>query len=64
MRFDGAPQEIKDGLASKVPKGRRGQPPEIATAVLFLASDDSNFVTGIELYVDGGTAQRNRKALI
>ena len=56
MIFDGAPQEIEDGLASIVPKGRMGQQPEIATAVLFLASDDSIFVTGIELYVDGGTA--------
>jgi NAD(P)-dependent dehydrogenase (short-subunit alcohol dehydrogenase family) len=34
-----------------------GQPPEIATAALLLASDDSGFVTSIELYVDGGTAQ-------
>jgi NAD(P)-dependent dehydrogenase (short-subunit alcohol dehydrogenase family) len=34
-----------------------GQPPEIATAALFLASADSGFVTGIEPYVDGGTAQ-------
>jgi NAD(P)-dependent dehydrogenase (short-subunit alcohol dehydrogenase family) len=57
MIFDGAPQEIKDGLASIVPKGRMGQPSEVATAALSLASDDSGFVTGIELYVDGGTAQ-------
>jgi NAD(P)-dependent dehydrogenase (short-subunit alcohol dehydrogenase family) len=56
MIFDGAPHEIKDGLASIVPKGRMGQPPEIATAALFLASDDSSSVTDIELYVDGGTA--------
>ena len=55
--FDGVPQEIEDGPASIVQKGRMGQPPEIATAALFLASDDSSFVTGIELYVDGGTAQ-------
>jgi NAD(P)-dependent dehydrogenase (short-subunit alcohol dehydrogenase family) len=33
-----------------------GQPEEIATVALFLASDDSSFVNGVELYVDGGTA--------
>ena len=56
--FDEAvPQEMKDGLVSIIPMGRMGKPREIATAALFLASDDSSFVTGIELFVDGGTAQ-------
>ena len=55
--FDGAPQEMKDGFVSIIPMGRMGKPSEIAAAALFLASDDSSFVTGIELFVDGGTAQ-------
>jgi NAD(P)-dependent dehydrogenase (short-subunit alcohol dehydrogenase family) len=55
--FDGTPQELKDGFVSIIPMGRMGKPHEIATAALFLASDDSSFVTGIELFVDGGTAQ-------
>jgi NAD(P)-dependent dehydrogenase (short-subunit alcohol dehydrogenase family) len=49
--------EMKAGFASLVPMGRWGHPDEIAKAVLFLASDDSSFVTGIELFVDGGMAQ-------
>jgi NAD(P)-dependent dehydrogenase (short-subunit alcohol dehydrogenase family) len=55
--FDGAPQKMKDDFVSIIPMGRIGEPREIATAALFLASDDSSFVTGIELFVDGGTAQ-------
>jgi NAD(P)-dependent dehydrogenase (short-subunit alcohol dehydrogenase family) len=55
--FVGVPQQVKDQFVSLIPLGRIGEPREIATAALFLASDDSSFVTGIELFVDGGTAQ-------
>src|SRR5437660_3640398 len=55
--FVGVPKEIKDQFVSLIPMGRIGLPREIATAALFLASDDSSFVTGIELFVYGGTAQ-------
>jgi NAD(P)-dependent dehydrogenase (short-subunit alcohol dehydrogenase family) len=55
--FVGVPKEVKDKFVELIPMGRIGQPREIATAALFLASDDSSFVTGIELFVDGGTAQ-------
>lgn len=55
------PAEHVDGLyghlASLVPMGRLGDPAEIAKGVLFLASADSSFVNGIELFVDGGVAQ-------
>jgi NAD(P)-dependent dehydrogenase (short-subunit alcohol dehydrogenase family) len=44
-------------INSLVPMGRLGTADEIAKAVVFLGSDDSSFVTGIELFVDGGTAQ-------
>ena len=44
-------------IVSTVPMGRMGKPEEVAKAALFLASDDSSFVTGIELFVDGGRAQ-------
>jgi len=42
---------------SIIPMGRIGRSEEIAKAALFLASDDSSFITGIELFVDGGTVQ-------
>lgn len=44
-------------LASQVPLGRVADPDEIAAAALFLASDDSSFVNGVELFADGGAAQ-------
>ena len=46
-----------DTLISSVPLGRMGQPEEIAQAAVFLASDRSSFVTGTELFIDGGQAQ-------
>ena len=44
-------------ISSTVPLGRLGTPDEIARAVVFLASDDSSYITGTELFVDGGFAQ-------
>ena len=55
--FERVPGEVKDQFTSLVPLGRIGKPHEIATTALFLATDDSSFITGIELCVDGGMAQ-------
>ncbi len=55
--FDGIPQEKIDAFRSMIPRGTMGQPEEIATVALFLASSDSSFVNGIELCVNGGAAQ-------
>ncbi len=52
-----AGQERKNNISTTVPLGRLGLPDEIAKAAVFLASDDSSFVAGIELFVDGGFAQ-------
>jgi NAD(P)-dependent dehydrogenase (short-subunit alcohol dehydrogenase family) len=50
-------KEFVESQAKNIPLGRVGTPDEIAKAVVFLASDDSSFVNGIELFVDGGMAQ-------
>jgi NAD(P)-dependent dehydrogenase (short-subunit alcohol dehydrogenase family) len=52
-----AAEESMKTISSSVPLGRFGTPDEIAKAVAFLASDDSNYITGTELFVDGGFAQ-------
>lgn len=53
VKTDGLLEQIK----AMVPLGRMGTPDEVAKAVSFLASDDSSYVTGIELFFDGGMAQ-------
>jgi len=53
----GQQQGFLDHLATLIPLGRVGDPDEIAKAAVFLASDDSSFVNGIELFVDGGQRQ-------
>jgi NAD(P)-dependent dehydrogenase (short-subunit alcohol dehydrogenase family) len=50
-------EQFKRSFVSTVPLGRMGSPDEVVKAASFLASDDSSYVTGIELFVDGGMAQ-------
>ena len=50
-------EQFKKYIINTVPMGRMGIPDEIAKAVSFLASDESSYITGIELFVDGGMAQ-------
>ncbi|PMV25372.1 MULTISPECIES: SDR family NAD(P)-dependent oxidoreductase [unclassified Pseudomonas] len=53
----GQKEAIIDDMTAQVPLGRIGQPEEVAAAALFLASDESSFMTGSEMFVDGGFAQ-------
>ena len=48
-------EAAKRQFESLIPRGQMGHPDEIATAALFLASDDSSYVNGMELVADGGT---------
>jgi NAD(P)-dependent dehydrogenase (short-subunit alcohol dehydrogenase family) len=55
--FDDASEEIRRQLTAQIPCGRLGRADEVAAAALFLASDESSFVAGAELCVDGGMSQ-------
>jgi NAD(P)-dependent dehydrogenase (short-subunit alcohol dehydrogenase family) len=57
LASSGTGEQRSEMFSSMVPLGRLGKPEEIAKAVVFLASDDSSFITGTELFVDGGFAQ-------
>ena len=53
----GAGEQRRKSVATTIPMGRLGKPEEVAKAVVFLASDNSSFITGTEVFVDGGFAQ-------
>ena len=55
--FRQGPAELREQRRAAIPRGELGQPSEVASAVLFLACDDSSFVNGMELFVDGGITQ-------
>jgi NAD(P)-dependent dehydrogenase (short-subunit alcohol dehydrogenase family) len=57
VQSDEQAEQFKKNIVSMVPLGRMGSPDEVAKAASFLASDDSSYVTGIELFADGGIAQ-------
>ena len=57
LASSGVGEERKKLISAATALGRFGMPDEIARAVVFLASDDASYITGAELFVDGGFAQ-------
>jgi NAD(P)-dependent dehydrogenase (short-subunit alcohol dehydrogenase family) len=57
MQNEEQSEQFKKNIVNTVPMRRMGTPDEVAKVVSFLASDDSSYITGIELFVDGGLAQ-------
>ena len=55
--FESVPNEVRENLAARIPMGRLARPEEVAAVVLFLASNESSFITGEEIRVDGGLTQ-------
>lgn len=55
--FDGVSDDIRKTMTAQIPLGRLGRPEEVAAAALFLASDESSFIAGAELCIDGGMTQ-------